>query len=186
MADWTKARLLHDEGLFEEPSMSLAILTLGSNVADRKNFLSQALMRITFANKITLISDVYETFGAYEKRDPYLNLCVEVETDMTSSQFILFLQETERQVADGKVVHEFKSALDLDLIAFDNEVVRTPQLTIPHPEAHRRAFVMIPLSQIKPQWIHPILNKTAEELAKSAYWSGWGTFYAPGKSLLDF
>lgn len=166
--------------------MSRAIVALGSNVADRKEFIQQALQRFSFANKIIAISDVYETFGLYERRSPYLNCCVEVETDMKSQQFMLFLQETQRQVNGATEESEGKDTLDCDLISFDQEVIRTPQLTLPHPEAHRRAFVMIPLAQINPQWVHPLLQKSAEELAKGAYWSGWGTFFADGKSLLDF
>jgi 2-amino-4-hydroxy-6-hydroxymethyldihydropteridine diphosphokinase len=166
--------------------MSLAIVAMGTNVPDRKEFLHQAVTRFGFSCKVISISDIYETFGRYEKRDAYLNCILELETDMTSSQFMLFLQETEKQIGDGKSVHEHKVPLDLDLISFDAEIVRTPKLTIPHPEAHRRPFVMIPLAQIKPEWEHPLLKKTAEELAKAVYWSGWGTFFASGKTLLDF
>jgi 2-amino-4-hydroxy-6-hydroxymethyldihydropteridine diphosphokinase len=166
--------------------VSQALVAMGSNVPNRKDFLHQAVTRLGFSCKILLISDIYETYGHFEKRDPYLNCCIELETDMTSQQFILFLQETERQIGEEKPLHEFKTAIDLDLISFDQEITRTPKLTIPHPEAHRRAFVMIPLAQIKPQWSHPLLRKSAEDLAKAVYWSGWGTFFASGKSLLDF
>jgi 2-amino-4-hydroxy-6-hydroxymethyldihydropteridine diphosphokinase len=166
--------------------MSSALISMGSNVPDRKEFLHQAIMRLTFSCRVLSISDIYETFGHFEKRDPYLNCCVELETDMTSQQLLLFLLETEKQIGEDKQVHELKTAIDLDLIGYDQEITRTPKLTIPHPEAHRRAFVMIPLAQIKPHWMHPLLKKSAEDLAKAVYWAGWGTFFASGKSLLDF
>ena len=113
--------------------MSRAIIALGSNVADRKEFIQQALQRLSFSNKIVAISDVYETFGLYERRSPYLNCCVEIETDMKSQQLMLFLQEAQRQVTGATEESEGKDTLDCDLISFDQEVVRTPQLTLPHP-----------------------------------------------------
>jgi 2-amino-4-hydroxy-6-hydroxymethyldihydropteridine diphosphokinase len=164
-----------------------AIIALGSNVAERKENLQASLQRLSFSSRIISISDIYETFGMHEKRSPYLNCCLEVETDMTSQQLMLFLQEAQRQIIEtSSDKGEFRVALDCDLISFENEIIRTPQLTLPHPEAHRRAFVMIPLAQINPKWLHPLLQKTAEELAKQAYWACWGTFFANGKSLLDF
>jgi 2-amino-4-hydroxy-6-hydroxymethyldihydropteridine diphosphokinase len=166
--------------------VSRALIALGSNNADRKEFLIQALARLSYSTKILEISDIYETYGQFENRDPYLNCCLEVDTDMTSSQLISFLQETEKQISKEDAFGETSTVLDCDLISFGDEIVRTPKLTLPHPEAHRRAFVMIPLAQIKPQWVHPILKKTAEDLAKEAFWPGWGTFFAHGKSLLDF
>jgi 2-amino-4-hydroxy-6-hydroxymethyldihydropteridine diphosphokinase len=168
--------------------MSRAIVSLGSNLGDRKDMLHQALERISFSNKILSISDVYETYPqSGEYKDPYLNCCIELETDMSSFQLMQFLNETERQLTTAHTNDRFHySSIDCDLIAFESEVIMTPQLTLPHPDAYRRAFVMIPLAEIKPDWTHPILNKKATELAKEVYWAGWGTFFANGKSLLDF
>jgi 2-amino-4-hydroxy-6-hydroxymethyldihydropteridine diphosphokinase len=162
--------------------MSRALIALGANVGNRKECITQALSRLSFSNTIVALSDIYETYGRYEKRNPYLNCCVEIETDLTSRHLMQFLIETQKQLSSEEgESRENYSALDLDLIAFDEEVVRTPDLTLPHPEAHKRAFVMIPLAQIKPQWIHPVLNLTAEKLAEISHWQGWGTFFTSGK-----
>jgi len=167
--------------------MGQAIIVLGSNAGDRKDMLQQAIQRLSFSNEILQISDIYETFAPEgQKRDPFLNVCLEIETDMTSGQLMQFLNETQRQLAGGEDDRFLHVLIDLDLIAFDDEVIRTPQLTLPHPDAFHRAFVIIPLAQMKPQWIHPILKETAAELAQKAFWPGWGTFFAHGKSLLDF
>jgi 2-amino-4-hydroxy-6-hydroxymethyldihydropteridine diphosphokinase len=168
--------------------VSTAIISLGSNLGDRKEMLKTGLERISFANKILMISDVYETYAANQMtKHPYLNCVIEIETDMSSGQLMQFLAETQQPMnasnTDESAVHQ---SIDLDLVAFDHEVLRTPQLTLPHPDAYRRAFVMVPLAQMKPDWVHPILNKNATEIAKDAYWDGWGTFYMRGKSLLDF
>lgn len=150
--------------------------------------LRQALERISFGSKIKRVSDVYETRSRHKEfKEPYLNCCVEIETDMTSLQIMQFLLETEKQLTEVKqTVRYHHRALDCDLIAYDSEVIRTPSLTLPHPDAHRRAFVMIPLSEIRPDWVHPVIGKTAAALAQEAFWPGWGSFFAHGKSLLDF
>ena len=164
-----------------------AILALGSNSGDRKEMLQQALMRISFSCKITVISDVYETFVQDQKGHSYLNCCLEIETDMSSGQLLQFIKEIQRQMGGTSVDdHLLRILIDIDLISFEDEIIRTPQLTLPHPDAYRRAYVIIPLSQIRPQWVHPILHKTATDLAHEAFWQGWATFFADGKSLLDF
>jgi 2-amino-4-hydroxy-6-hydroxymethyldihydropteridine diphosphokinase len=167
--------------------MKTAILALGSNSGDRKDMLAQALMRISFSCEITQISDVYETYDQDQRGQSYLNCCVEIQTDMTSGQVLLFVKEIQKQMGGtGVEDHLLQIPIDIDLISFEDEIVRTPQLTLPHPDAYRRAFVIIPLSQMRPDWLHPILHKTAAELAQTAFWPGWGTFFADGKSLLDF
>jgi 2-amino-4-hydroxy-6-hydroxymethyldihydropteridine diphosphokinase len=166
-----------------------AIINLSSNLGDRKEMLQQALERIAFANnKILAVSNVYESHIRMRGGvNPYLTVCAAVQTDMESQILIQFLRETERQLGSPEDEQgNERRTIDCDLISYDSEIVRTPNLTLPHPEAHSRAFVMIPLAEIRPHWQHPILNKTAEELAKQVFWPGWGTFYATGKSLLDF
>lgn len=168
--------------------MSFAIVCLGSNLGDRRDMLKQAVERISYSNKIISVSDIYETRHKHgTTQDPYLNCCVSLNTDMTSTQLLQFLLEIERQLSSKQSRERYQHfSIDCDLIAFDNEILRTPMLTLPHPEAHRRAFVMVPLSEIEPTWVHPVLNKPAAELAKEAFWDGWGSFFAPGKTLLDF
>lgn len=168
--------------------MREAIISLSSNMGDRMDMLSQALERISFANKILSVSNVYESRIRHDGGVvPYLTFCAVISTDMDSLAFVQFLRETERQMEVGMPGEASeRRSIDCDLISFETDIIRTPQITLPHPEAHTRAFVMIPLAEIKPQWEHPVLNKTAEALAKEVFWPGWGTFFATGQSLLDF
>lgn len=165
-----------------------AIVSLGSNFGDRKEMLRKAVERISFGCKIVAISNVYETqpkTGQHQAR--YLNCCLAIDSDMNALGFMLFLREVEKQLmsetAGSSEVHH---PIDCDLISYGTEVTMTPQLTLPHPDAHRRAFVMIPLAEFRADWHHPILEKTAADLAKEAYWDGWGHYHSPGQSLLDF
>ena len=70
-------------------------------------------MRISFSNKILSVSDVYETFGQFEKRTPYLNCCLEIETDLTTPQLLSFLQEIEKQMGKSEFVSRDKFASGL-------------------------------------------------------------------------
>src|SRR4051812_20786952 len=104
--------------------MSRAIISLGSNMGDRKEMLRQALMRISFSNTILGVSDVYETYMKEQgRRDPFLNICVEIETDMNNGQLLQFLLETQRQLS-GETVDDTYSqrAIDCDLISFEDQV----------------------------------------------------------------
>jgi 2-amino-4-hydroxy-6-hydroxymethyldihydropteridine diphosphokinase len=150
--------------------------------------LRQTLERISYACKIKKISSVYETFPKISPQGPaFLNCCVLIETDMSADQLLQFLIETERQVLGSH--DEFTTrnrVIDCDLIDFDGQILRTPKLTLPHPDAHRRTFVLVPLAEILPDWVHPVVQKTANELAIECQWPGWGAFFSPGQALLDF
>ena len=168
---------------------SKAIVSLGSNLGDRTAKLQEAVERLSYACRILKMSNIYETYAKYGiRRTPYLNCCAEIETDMTSRQLMQLLLEIENQLDEmpGYGDETNHCSIDCDLISFEKEVIFTPTLTLPHPDAYRRAFVMIPLAEMQPEWVHPLLQKTAVELAQSAFWPGWGTFFADGKSLLDF
>ncbi len=165
-----------------------AIIGLGSNLGDRKQILQRAVKKLKEEYEIVALSNVYETRPSVgDSTEFYLNCCLEIVTAKKSVELLDALEAladaVRNESSSGRFYH---SSLDCDLISFNDEVIRTPKLTLPHPDAHRRAFVMIPLAEIKPQWTHPILNKTAEELAKEAYWPDWGVFFADGNTLLDF
>jgi 2-amino-4-hydroxy-6-hydroxymethyldihydropteridine diphosphokinase len=169
--------------------MNKALISLAAGVGERKSILKLALSFISKNDKILRLSDLYETFAQDQSATgPFLNCCVEIETAFSSFQLIDFIKSTEEFIRNslkskgGLQSHYFS----IYLLAYESEIIRTPNLTLPHPSAHRRAFVMIPLASICPDWVHPILNVTAKQLAGETYWTGWGSFFAPAKSLLDF
>lgn len=98
----------------------------------------------------------------------FRNVLAVVETSLTALEILAVLQEVELQF--GRVRHERNGprTLDLDLIAVGKTVIETDALTLPHPRAYGRRFVMGPLAEIAPNWIHPKLKKTAQELAATA------------------
>jgi 2-amino-4-hydroxy-6-hydroxymethyldihydropteridine diphosphokinase len=169
--------------------MSSAIICFGASLGDRKKIIAHAVKLLSAQAKITQLSDVYETIPKEPlDRGPFLNCCAAIETKLSSVKLLHFLQDIQNQLLgeDHEAIHFIQKDIELDLISFEKEVIRTPKLTLPHPSAHRRAFVMIPLASICGDWVHPVLNTSAKELARETYWAGWGTFFAPAKSLLDF
>jgi 2-amino-4-hydroxy-6-hydroxymethyldihydropteridine diphosphokinase len=98
----------------------------------------------------------------------YLNGVTIVETDLGPAETLRVLHAIERRFGRERHVPNAPRTLDLDLIAYGRQVLDGPGVTLPHPRAHERRFVMGPLAEIAPGWLHPKLRQTAEDLAASA------------------
>jgi 2-amino-4-hydroxy-6-hydroxymethyldihydropteridine diphosphokinase len=98
----------------------------------------------------------------------YRNGVAFVETTMPPMAVLEALSSIERAFDRKRIARNAPRTLDLDLIAYGREVLDTPGLTLPHPRAHRRRFVMGPIAEIAPEWVHPVLGRTAAALAASA------------------
>ena len=102
--------------------------------------------------------------------DPwYCNAVVSVRTDMTPGALLDVLQNIEKDFGRGDTVRNAPRVIDLDLLVFNNEIVDTPALILPHPRMHERAFVLMPLREIEPEWVHPLMNKTIDEMLSVLY-----------------
>lgn len=102
-----------------------------------------------------------------QDQNDYLNGVVLVETEKTPEQVLAKLQEIETSLGrrrEEEAVRWGPRVIDLDLIAVDDLVIDTPTLTLPHPEMHKREFVLLPLAEIYPEWRHPVLGKSVKEL----------------------
>ena len=99
---------------------------------------------------------------------PYLNAAAIVETEHPARELLAVLQGLETLFGRSRGAPNAPRTLDLDLIAYGREVIAEPGLTLPHPRAHERRFVMGPLAEIAPEWSHPTLGKTAAELLAAA------------------
>ena len=99
---------------------------------------------------------------------PYLNAVTIVETSLSPRAVLDALLGLEARFGRGRSAPNAPRTLDLDLIAYGRQVLREPGLTLPHPRAHERRFVMGPLAEIAPAWRHPVLGATAAELFERA------------------
>lgn len=142
-------------------------LGLGSNVGDRIEFLAAAVRGIADFpwTAVDDVSDVFvtEPVGDVRQSD-FLNVCVSVRTDLDHLTFHATMKDLERSLGRTESVRWGPREIDIDLLFFDHVIVTSPALTIPHPEIRNRMFVLQPLAQIAPRFMHPIAGKTISEL----------------------
>ena len=119
--------------------------------------------------KITKISRLWRSRAWPNPQDPdYINAIIVAESSLSPADLLASLHEVEREA--GRVRDGLKNAprvLDLDLIAYGDRVIDEPGLVLPHPRAADRGFVMGPLAEVRPDWVHPVLKRTAEDLYKN-------------------
>ena len=146
-----------------------AYVGLGSNLGEREALLRAAIEQLAQLPETRLgrVSSLYDTAPVGELDQPnFLNAVVQVETALTARQLLWNLLLIERRL--GRVRHVAQRygprTIDLDLVLFGDQVIDTADLKLPHPEYHRRAFVLVPLAEIEPKLVHPLLGLTAEEL----------------------
>lgn len=150
--------------------MTRAYVALGSNLGDRRAHLDAAVRALA----ATRVSAYLETPALLAPGDTtpqpeYLNAVAEVETDLEPAQLLKRLREIER--AEGRPQTRARwqpRTLDLDLVLFGEHVIDEPELKVPHPELHKRLFVLEPLAELQPELVHPVFKKTVRELLADA------------------
>jgi 2-amino-4-hydroxy-6-hydroxymethyldihydropteridine diphosphokinase len=145
----------------------IAYLGLGANLGDPVDQLRQALKRLNTAEEVevTRVSTFYRNPPLGPENQPwYVNAAVRVRTRLGPEELLRLLQQVE--AAMGRVRGEKwgPRLIDLDILLYNGEVIFAPDLVVPHPEMHRRVFVLAPLAEIAPQAWHPMLQKSAGEL----------------------
>jgi len=150
------------------------VIALGSNIAggfaSSEALLEAALERFPPAGlKIIARSSWWRSAAWPDPADPeYRNGIALVEADQGPQAALAALLGIEAELGRERSVRNAARTLDLDLIAYGRQVLEAPGLTLPHPRAHERRFVMGPLAEIAPAWRHPVLGRTAAELAAEA------------------
>lgn len=158
------------------------VIALGSNLAgdfpSTEALLEAAVMELPTAGvKVLARSSWWRSAAWPDPREPaYLNGVILVATGLSPPALMAALADVERSFGRERAAANAPRTLDLDLVAFGRAVVETSGLTLPHPRAHDRSFVMGPLAQIAPAWRHPVSGQTAAALAAAA---GVGTDAAP-------
>ena len=146
--------------------MKTAFLSLGSNLGDRAAFLNEALLRLE-AEGVQIVhrSSIHETEPQDFRDQPwFLNMAVEVETNLTPQELLAAIQKIEREMGRQRIIPKGPRTIDLDILFYENLILKTPELEIPHPRLTHRLFVLDPLSEIAPDFRHPFTNQTVREL----------------------
>lgn len=143
----------------------LAYLSLGSNVGHREVHLRDAIARLESAGHVVKVSSFYETEPVEFTEQPwFLNCSVTLETTKMPKQLMAALLRIEREMGRRRVQKKGPRTIDIDILLFDNTVMNSAELTIPHPAMHERRFVLEPLAEIAPDLRHPVFGKTIREL----------------------
>lgn len=143
------------------------IIALGTNLGERVKNLSNARLHLAPYLRIDKISPIYETEPwGYANQPLFLNQVIIGETDLSPQELLKILKSTEEYMGREKTFKNGPRLIDLDLIFYGDLILETEQLKIPHPGLHERAFVLIPLMDIAPDWEHPILKQPIRKLAE--------------------
>ncbi len=144
--------------------MNLVYLSLGSNLGEREANITAAIAQISLlAGIVSKVSPLYETEGWGESRqNSYLNCCILLETNTDDTRLIHLLLGIEKNAGRERNVDLIYSPrkIDIDILFFNSAIIDEKNLTVPHPRLHLRKFVLVPLNDITPQYLHPVLNKT--------------------------
>lgn len=150
--------------------MARAFIGIGSNLGDRAAHIAAALASLAElpGTQTLKVSSLLETdpVGVTDQ-DKFLNGAVELETDLEPEELLDALQEIERDVGRVRTERWGPRTVDLDILLYDNRVIDTRRLRVPHPLMSGREFVLAPLAEIAPDVLHPTEGKTARELFES-------------------
>jgi 2-amino-4-hydroxy-6-hydroxymethyldihydropteridine diphosphokinase len=141
-------------------------LLLGSNLGNRENFLFEASKAIAAGvGPITKKSAIYLS-GAWGKTDQadFLNQVLQVSTLLTAQQVLKTILNIELDLGRERNERWGPRTIDIDILFYGEDVINESQLTIPHPGIHLRKFTLMPLAEIAPQLIHPVFNKSIQQL----------------------
>ncbi|MGB5933914.1 MAG: 2-amino-4-hydroxy-6-hydroxymethyldihydropteridine diphosphokinase, partial [Anaerolineae bacterium] len=149
--------------------MATAYLSLGSNLGHREANIASALKMLGQEAWILKVSSLYETEPVGYKDQPwFLNCVCSVETDLSPQALLKFVKAIERKLGRREDIRFGPRLIDIDILFYNSLILDSPDLIIPHPRLVERAFVLLPLREIAPELVHPLLRATIEELWQKA------------------
>ena len=145
--------------------MIRVFLGIGTNLGDRERNLQDALAVLSQKMVILKESSIYQTAPwGYLDQPAFLNQVIEAQTDLSPLNLLGFLKDTEKVLGRQANFRYGPRLIDLDILFYGNRIIQTPRLQIPHPRIAQRAFVLVPLAEIAPDFVHPQTKQTIAQL----------------------
>ena len=144
-----------------------AYIGIGSNLGDRESYIDNALKMIAEAEQVEFctVSDIIETVALASTEQPrFLNAVAELKTTLSAHELHKTLSDIESALGRARRGQWWPRTIDLDLLLFDQEILESPDLTIPHPQMHLRSFVLEGLCQLNGEMLHPVMKVSLKEL----------------------
>lgn len=143
----------------------IAYLSLGSNLGKREQQLRLAMQRLGGLGRVISVSSIYDTQPVEVSDQPwFLNCAVALETDRSPQQLLSGVLAIEREMGRERSRKKGPRKIDIDILLCGQQIIHSPQLTVPHPAMHERRFVLEPLAEIAPEVRHPLLKKSINDL----------------------
>lgn len=144
-------------------------LLFGSNQGDRQALIQKARQQMTVIGPIKRSSSLYETAPwGFKAENPFYNMAVIYTTALSPTEVLRHCLETEKLLGRTRPAGGYSSrTMDIDIILYDRQIISTPELTVPHPRMTLRNFVLIPLNEIMPEYVHPVNHQTIASLLRS-------------------
>jgi 2-amino-4-hydroxy-6-hydroxymethyldihydropteridine diphosphokinase len=147
---------------------NIIYIALGSNLGDRQVNLETAIKNLSPEIRVKKRSSIYETppWG-YEDQPAFLNMVIQGRTGLSPEELLMFLKNLETSLGRKVTFRNGPRLIDMDILFYDQLSINQPGLVIPHPRLQERAFVLVPLAELAPDLIHPVLMIKMRELLTS-------------------
>jgi 2-amino-4-hydroxy-6-hydroxymethyldihydropteridine diphosphokinase len=146
--------------------MNKTYLLLGSNMGNSQQLLLDAIQQIEInTGRLIRASGLYSTaaWGNTDQPD-FLNQVIVIESKLTAEKTLQSILSIEKKMGRVRTIKNAPRIIDIDILFFNKDIIHLPELMVPHPEIQNRRFVLIPLNEIAPRFIHPVLKQSVHQL----------------------